>query len=40
MKAKEYLFLMQKILQQVDEGVHVLDRNGNTIIYIMNQCPI
>lgn len=33
MKAKEYLFLMQKILQLVDEGVHVLDKNGNTIIY-------
>ena len=33
MKAKEYLFLMQKILQQVDEGVHVLDKNGKTIIY-------
>lgn len=33
MKAKEYLFLMQKILQHVDEGIHVLDKNGNTIIY-------
>lgn len=33
MKAKEYLLLMQKILQLVDEGVHVLDKHGNTIIY-------
>lgn len=33
MKAKEYLFLMQKILQHVDEGIHVLDKHGNTIIY-------
>ncbi len=33
MKAKEYLILLQKILQYVDEGIHVLDKNGNTIIY-------
>ncbi len=33
MKAKEYLNIMQKILHQVDEGVHVLDSDGNTIIY-------
>ena len=33
MKSKEYLFLMQKILQYVDEGIHVLDKKGNTIIY-------
>ena len=33
MKSKEYLFLMQKILQHVDEGIHVLDKKGNTIIY-------
>lgn len=33
MKAKEYLLLMQKILQHVDEGIHVLDKHGNTIIY-------
>ena len=33
MKAKECLLLMQKILQLVDEGVHVLDKDGNTIIY-------
>lgn len=33
MKSKEYLSIMQKILHQIDEGVHVLDKNGNTIIY-------
>ena len=33
MKAKECLLLLQKILQLVDEGVHVLDKHGNTIIY-------
>ncbi len=33
MKAKECLFLMQKVLQHIDEGIHVLDKNGNTIIY-------
>lgn len=33
MKAKEYLSIMQKILHYIDEGVHVLDKNGNTIIY-------
>ncbi|WP_326909713.1 sigma-54 interaction domain-containing protein [Sedimentibacter sp. MB31-C6] len=33
MKAKEYMAILQKILQLVDEGVHVLDKHGNTIIY-------
>jgi len=33
MKSKEYLSILQKILQHVDEGVHVLDKNGSTIIY-------
>lgn len=33
MKAKEYITIMQKILHLVDEGVHVLDEKGNTIIY-------
>lgn len=33
MKAKEYLYMMQKILQYVDEGIHVVDKKGNTIIY-------
>ena len=33
MKGKEYLTILQKILQYIDEGVHVLDKNGNTIIY-------
>ena len=33
MKAKECLLLLQKILQLLDEGVHVLDKHGNTILY-------
>ena len=33
MKSKEYWALLQNILQLIDEGVHVLDRDGNTIIY-------
>ncbi len=33
MKVREYEYIMQKVLQVVDEGVHVLDREGNTIIY-------
>jgi len=33
MKAKEYTLIMQKILHMVDDGVHVLDNKGNTIIY-------
>ncbi|WP_313340975.1 sigma 54-interacting transcriptional regulator [Sedimentibacter sp.] len=33
MKAKEYLSILQNILRHIDEGVHVLDKNGNTIIY-------
>lgn len=33
MKAKEYLYILQNILQYIDEGVHVLDKQGKTIIY-------
>lgn len=33
MKGKDYITIMQKILHQIDEGVHVLDDKGNTIIY-------
>ncbi len=33
MKSKEYTTIMQKILHLVDDGVHVLDNKGNTIIY-------
>jgi len=33
MKAKEYVTIMQNILHLVDDGVHVLDDKGNTIIY-------
>lgn len=33
MKAKDYMTIMQNILRVIDEGVHVLDNKGNTIIY-------
>lgn len=33
MKAKELMSILQNILHLIDEGVHVLDKNGNTIIY-------
>lgn len=33
MKAKELMSILQNILRLIDEGVHVLDKNGNTIIY-------
>jgi arginine utilization regulatory protein len=33
MKSKEYMAILQKILHNIEEGVHVLDAKGNTIIY-------
>lgn len=33
MKAKDYLSVMQNILSHMDEGIHVIDKNGKTIIY-------
>lgn len=33
MKSKEKLWVMQKILHHIEEGVHVVDDKGNTIIY-------
>jgi len=33
MKVREYEHIMQKVLQLVDEGVQVIDHEGNTIIY-------
>jgi len=33
MKIREYEYIMKKVLQLVEEGVHVIDRDGNTIIY-------
>lgn len=33
MKNKEYIQVMQKILQAMDEGVHVVDPDGNSVIY-------
>lgn len=33
MKARDYIKIMQKILHNIDEGVHVIDSTGKTIIY-------
>jgi len=33
MKSKEYIAILQNILHLIDDGVHVLDNKGNTIIY-------
>lgn len=33
MKIREYEYMMQKLLQLVDEGVHVIDAEGKTVIY-------
>lgn len=33
MKNKEYMQVMQKILHMMDEGVHVVDANGNSVVY-------
>lgn len=33
MKNKDYINVMQNILHLLDEGVHVLDKDGNSIIY-------
>ncbi|WP_324825628.1 sigma-54 interaction domain-containing protein [Sinanaerobacter sp. ZZT-01] len=33
MKNKEYIQVLQKILQAMDEGIHVVDPDGNSIIY-------
>jgi arginine utilization regulatory protein len=33
MKIRDYEYVMQKLLQLVDEGVHVIDAEGNSIIY-------
>lgn len=33
MKANNYELIMQKVLQLIDEGVHVIDTEGNSIIY-------
>lgn len=33
MKVREYEYIMQKVLQIVGEGVHVIDAEGDTIIY-------
>ena len=33
MKSKYYMMVMQNILHLLSEGVHVLDKDGNSIIY-------
>ncbi|KXZ39444.1 arginine utilization regulatory protein [Alkalithermobacter thermoalcaliphilus JW-YL-7 = DSM 7308] len=33
MTSKDYIALMQKILHYIEDGVHVIDKDGNTIIY-------
>lgn len=33
MKNKEYIQIVQRILQHLDEGVHVVDPGGNSVIY-------
>lgn len=33
MKTKDYLNLMQNILSLMDEGVHVIDKHGKTVVY-------
>ena len=33
MKNKDYILVLQKILQLIEEGVHVVDADGKTVIY-------
>ncbi|MCQ2560796.1 MAG: sigma 54-interacting transcriptional regulator [Clostridia bacterium] len=33
MKNRDYITCMQSVLQLIDEGVHVVDREGNSIVY-------
>ncbi|OPJ56785.1 sigma-54 interaction domain-containing protein [Alkalithermobacter paradoxus] len=33
MTSKDYVVLMQKILHYIEDGVHVIDKDGNTIVY-------
>ena len=33
MKPKDYMNIMQIILQHIEDGVHVVDLDGKTIIY-------
>ena len=33
MKNRDYLIVMQHILQLMDEGVHVVDPEGNSVVY-------
>ena len=33
MKNRDYLIVMKQILQMIDEGVHVVDPEGNSVVY-------
>ena len=33
LKNRDYLIVMQQILQLIDEGVHVVDPDGNSVVY-------
>ena len=33
MKNRDYLIVMKEILQMIDEGVHVVDPEGNSVVY-------
>lgn len=33
MNAKDYIKLMQNILHCIEDGIHVIDNEGNTIVY-------
>ena len=33
MKLKEYKMLFMELIKYINEGVHVIDRDGKTIIY-------
>lgn len=33
MKSKFQQIVMQKILHHIQEGVHVIDKEGNTVVY-------
>jgi len=40
LKKEVYIALVQNILQWIDEGIHVIDKDGNTIFYNQNMSRI
>lgn len=40
MKRDGYLAILQNILRWIDEGIHVIDKDGNTILYNENMAKI